>query len=375
MSKDTVCVLPWISIDRNTDMSYDTTAPCCLFQPGENIDIKSYWNHHRIKQLRSNLQNGIRDEGCTQCWEAEDKGIPSLRQSVNKDRLHQYKDRIPLVELEQKPVQIKINTGNSCNFSCRMCLPAYSSRVKKVWDVLGRTGDAPFNFDSYYQYVEKNHRELRYIDVLGGEPLFNKKFRDLLTFLIDNKSAEKITLFITTNGSLLSKNIIALLKQFENVVLNVSIDAVGDMQEYIRPGCDWKKLESNLKLLVEENISFQVASTISVLNILHLEELENWCLTNNYHFSQPMTVYEPLDLAPHNLPHQLHEFVPEKYKSFLNQEINDDALNFIKQMDNFWKTDIRTVSPLWNKVWEDLHWHNVNELENLKETALKYVNT
>ena len=44
-------------------------------------------------------------------------------------------------------------------------------------------------------------------------------------------------------------------------------------------------------------------------------------------------------------------------------------------MDNFWKTDIRTVSPLWNKVWEDLHWHNVNELENLKETALKYVNT
>mgnify|MGYP003677009507 CR=1 FL=1 len=315
-----ICILPWISIDRNRTRSSDevSLAPCCLYE-----SKISHTNSNEIVELRSDFLEGKKPAGCRLCWENEDKGFSSLRQSVNKGRLQSYKDRLTKTNLEDKPSQVKYTAGTECNLACRMCLPTFSSKVKKVWEIINRKpnteADELLNNDKYI--------------------LANKNVKNLLKELIVSNDNEHITLHIVTNATRIDQSTIELLKKFKDVVLSISMDGIGKIQEYIRPGCSWKVLEKNIKLLQDNNFSLQVVSTISVLNIIHLEELEKWCMDNNIHWANPTVVYNPPELCPHNLPYQLHEDVPQKYKKYL----------------------------------DNLHWQNNNKLIELYKIAKKYV--
>ena len=181
-------------------------------------------------------------------------------------------------------------------------------------------------------------------------------------------------MYICTNATRIDDRLIEILKQFKDVVLSISIDGVGRLQEYIRPGCNWQKFQDNIKYLKEQNIKFQMVPTLSVLSILNLKELEDWCNENNYYLAQPTIVETPDELSPHNLPVQLHSDVPEKYKKFvLAKTITADALNFIRKLDHYWKTNIIDVIPVWQKVFDNLHWQQQQKLEKYNSIAKKYV--
>jgi hypothetical protein len=83
----------------------------------------------------------------------------------------------------------------------------------------------------------------------------------------------------------------------------------------------------------------------------------------------------PADLSPHNLPYQLHDLVPEKYKKYLQPEPTHDPVNFIKQLDKYWKTDVTKVMPEWRRVFDKLHWKENQSLKQLNDVAKKYVNS
>jgi MoaA/NifB/PqqE/SkfB family radical SAM enzyme len=166
---------------------------------------------------------------------------------------------------------------------------------------------------------------------------------------------------------------VEMIKKFKDVVLSISIDGVGKIQEYIRPGCNWEKLKANILLLKRNGISIQVASTISVLTILRLQELEDWCRENEIFWSQPGLIDKPSELSPHNLPYQLHDLVPEKYEKYIKPEATHDPVNFIKQLDQYWNTDVSEVMPEWKRVFDKLHWKQNSELERLNEVAKRYV--
>ena len=152
------------------------------------------------------------------------------------------------------------------------------------------------------------------MDITGGEPFYHKKAKNLLRELIRTGDNVHITLHITTNATRIDLDTVALIKKFKDVVLTISVDGVGDVQEYIRPGCNWNKLSENIRLLKTNGISLQVASTISVMTILRLPDLEDWCNKNDIFWSHPGLIDKPGELSPHNLPYQLHYLVPEKYK-------------------------------------------------------------
>ena len=372
-----ICILPWISIDRNRTRSSDevSLAPCCLYESKiSHTNIDDYWNSNEIVELRSDFLEGKKPAGCRLCWENEDKGFSSLRQSVNKGRLQSYKDRLTKTNLEDKPSQVKYTAGTECNLACRMCLPTFSSKVKKVWEIINRKpnteADELLNND---KYILANRKHIDYIDITGGEPFFHKNVKNLLKELIVSNDNEHITLHVVTNATRIDQNTIELLKKFKDVVLSISMDGIGKIQEYIRPGCSWKVLEKNIKLLQDNNFSLQVVSTISVLNIIHLEELEKWCMDNNIHWANPTVVYNPPELCPHNLPYQLHEDVPQKYKKYLDKPMSDDPVGFIKDLDRYWNTDIVKHMPEWNKVFNNLHWQHNNKLIELYKIAKKYV--
>lgn len=372
-----ICILPWIAIDRNRTRSSDkvSLAPCCLYESKEShTDIDSFWNSGEMTDLRRDFVEGKKPEGCRLCWENENKGFKSLRQSVNESRLENYKERLEQTTVQYKPSQVKYTAGNQCNLACRMCLPTFSSKVKKVWDILNKESttveDDILNED---RYILANKKDINYIDITGGEPFYHKRVKSLLKELVKSGDNEHITLHIVTNATRIDNETIDLLKKYKDVVLSVSMDGIGEIQEYIRPGCSWKKLQHNIKLLQENKFSLQVVSTISVLNIIHLQGLEAWCLENKIHWANPSVIYNPAELSPHNLPYQLHNEVPQKYKKYLNKEMTHDPVGFIKDLDRYWTTDIIKCMPEWDKVFNALHWKHNDELVKMNTTAKNYV--
>jgi sulfatase maturation enzyme AslB (radical SAM superfamily) len=375
-NKKNICILPWIAVDRNRNTGGEISlGPCCLWQSKETYkDVKTYWNNNELVQLRKDFINDERPSSCRLCWKNEDAGIKSLRQSVNEGRLERYKDRLTQTVLSYAPAQIKFTVGKECNLACRMCLPQWSSKVQKVWEVLGKkqqTEDDQISVDP--SYILENRKDIEYIDIMGGEPFYHKKAKNLLKELIKTKDNEHITVYITTNATRIDLDTIYLLKQFQDVVLSISIDGIGKVQEYIRPGCDWDKMVKNIKLLKHHGISLQVVATIGVLNILGLQDLENWCHENQIHWGQPTLIEKPVELQPHNLPYQLHEFVPEKYKKYIDEKPTHDPVNFVRDLDRYWQTDIVKPIPEWKNVFDNLHWHNINYLKKINQEAEKYV--
>jgi organic radical activating enzyme len=372
-----ICVLPWISVDRNTEVNKDriSLSPCCYYNSKGNYqDIDEYWNSKEIQQLRQQFTKDERPSGCSICWKLEDNNMKSLRMSVNESRLGKYKERFNKSFLEDKPVQVKYTVGNQCNLSCRMCVPTSSMGVQKVWQAIGRSDKPKLDTFDYYNYILDNSETIRYIDVMGGEPFYHKKTKQLLQTLVDKQHADKITLYIVSNATKIDQKTISLLKHFKEVVLTISTDGVGKLQEYIRPGLKWSQFESNLELIKKNNINFQIASTLNVLNILNYEELEDWCMEKGYNITNPTIIEYPKEMAPHNLPIRLRHLVPERFKQILDsKEIDADSLNFVRQLDKYWNTDVTKVIPQWQDVLDNLHWSNIEQLKQMDKELEKYV--
>lgn len=371
-----ICILPWISIDRNRTRASDKVSltPCCLYESSKaHSKIDDYWNDTETVSLRKSLLAGDRPSGCRLCWENEDKGLKSLRQSVNEGRLEQYTQRLSETNLTHKPVQVKYTAGIECNLACRMCLPTFSSKVARVWDILGKQSNTQTDdLLNDRDYILNNSEHIEYLDITGGEPFYHKNVKSLLQALVDKNDNDHITLHIVTNATRIDNQTIELLKKFKDVVLSISMEGVGGIQEYIRPGCDWKQLLDNIKKLQDNLFSLQVVSTISVLNIIHLQDLERWCHENNLFWAQPAMIDNPPELSPHNLPYQLHEFVPERYKQYLTKGMTHDPVGYIKDLDKYWNTDITQQMPEWESVFNNLHWQNNEQLVNMNEVAKKY---
>ena len=372
-----ICVMPWIAVDRNRNnkTGRTTLTPCCLYEPEEEYnDIDSFWNSDEIIKLRKDFLTGNRPKGCRVCWRAEDNGIKSMRKSVNDSMLEEYKDRLSQTEVSASPIKVKFTVGEECNLACRMCLPNFSTKVSKVWEIIGKKQNMePDNILNSPEYILQNRKNIRNIDIIGGEPFYHKRAKDLLRALIKSGDNEHITLHIITNATRIDNETIDIIKRFQDVVLSISLDGVGAVQEYIRPGCDWDRLVNNIKLLKTNGISIQVVSTISVLTLLRLQELEDWCAENEIPWGQPGMIDNPSEMSPNNLPYQLHTLVPEKYKKYIKAGPTQDPVNFIKQLDQYWKTDITKVMPEWKRVFEKLHWKQNHKLEKLNEVAKKYV--
>ena len=348
--KKNICILPFISMDRNPYDEGLPAGPCCMYQQQQEkiYDFEKYWQSKELKALRQEFRENKKPKGCWKCFEMESKGKKSIRQNTNESRLGLHRDLIEASDDELAPIEIKLKVGALCNLACRMCVTNVSSRVNAVYRSIGWQTLEPYKYDVDAENMLKLHANtIRYIDVVGGEPFFNKKLLDLLKWLNDNGHAQQMTMYITSNGMFYNEKLLGLLQSFKEVVLIISLDGVGKVHEYIRPGCDFQLVESNILKFRDNGINVLVQSTISILNVLHLDKLDQWCEEKKIHNPQKHIVYDPKQLHPRNLPVELKVQVPEGYKKFVAEEPTDDYKTFMSELDKYWKTDIKAYMPEW----------------------------
>ena len=349
----TTCILPWIALDRNSDTSKPAYAPCCLYQGKDpKHDFAEYWNSAELQEIRTQMKAGQKPAGCWKCYNDEDLGKKSMRQSVNESRLMPHASLLDQEHTKLKPLQVKLLAGASCNLACRMCVSHVSSKVHKVWESIGLPLKDPYRYDQDSEnIIKQNADSVRYIDLMGGEPFYNKRVQNLIQWLVDGNHANHITVYVTTNAMLLDDRLISNLKQFENVVVIVSLDAVGKKHEYIRPGAVWETIVFNIEKLQRNKLNVLIQPVISAINILCLPELIEWCNKRKLHMTQMSLVHEPVPLHPKNLPSSLKPLVDTRFHSFIQEESTDSSIEFIKKLDSHWNTKIYDYMPEWRDVY------------------------
>lgn len=287
---DTLCTLPWMHLEVSNK---GNIKPCCVSQQVlgniKKDKIKEIFFNDQMQTLRHQMLSGSKPSGCDECWNLEKLGLKSPRlkhQPPNKQ------DWISKIILNPTIKYLDLKPGIVCNFKCRICSPGASSmhvqeqaREKKIEINLPEDW-----IDSQSNQIFDIIDDVNDIYMCGGEPFLMKNLTRLIENIISKGRAKNIKLHYNSNGSIYPDFLIDHWKQFQFVTLQLSIDNIGARFELERGG-NWVEVEKNIKDLIAlrlPNLEIFLMPTISVMNVLYLDEIEDWAnnlgLKINYSF-------------------------------------------------------------------------------------------
>ena len=339
--------------------------------------LGSAWNSEYMLSVRERLVKGQQVQDCGQCYRKERNGEYSFRQRANehwadetKQVLDQYnsydieyekandfeKEKMQMTKymVEDMPVYLDIRFGNLCNLKCRMCTGLYSKKFGEELESIANTDEkfrmlAPdsakvYNFDWYdnpnfWKELEQYMPHIKLLYLTGGEPTLVQGNYDFLQQLIDKGYAKNIGLVFNTNVTNFQDRFLNIISKFRHVCLNLSIDGIGGVQEYIRYPSKWKAIVKNMNMLMDKikstNTKFDLVftPTISILNVGSFHELIDWC----YNFSNanpsdkiywdmvPIFLHGPQFQDMIHASHDLRQFAINNLESVEQKQIDHFA--------------------------------------------------
>jgi hypothetical protein len=133
--------------------------------------------------------------------------------------------------------------------------------------------------ENFYKSLSDKITNLKELHISGGEPWLIRQHTEMLKFVPDdtiisyhtNLNYDKETIMFMYNQ----------LKDHKNVVINCSIDSIGDKLTYIRNPLNWDKAIENLNTIISLFPNTVICQTVSVLNFLDIDELYTYFKNNN----------------------------------------------------------------------------------------------
>ena len=329
---DTFCTLPFTHL--STRPNGDIT-PCCRSRDTlgniKDMTFEEAWNSERQQQLRKDLLNGVRNKYCYQCWDMEDQGSISMRQSMNKIRSHMVPKKLDSEMPFVVPV-LELKMSNLCNFRCRTCKPELSTTWMKDWNavkheyeslgIVNNTArEENFNKDEFVEDILKLAPTIEIVEFAGGEPLMDPLHYKVLEVL--EPYASNITVKYSTNLSKLKFgkfDTLASWSKFKGVDLSLSIDGHPALNDYIRTESDTKVLAQNLRDVKRElggKYEGRAALCYSAWNVFGLPDSYDYfehVLDTPVHGN---IAWDPIFINPQVLPNELKLKASEKYKEYL----------------------------------------------------------
>ena len=347
-----------------------TRKICC------NVDLPRFNNFsemHRdasVKKLVSDLESGIKNERCRECWKFESIGATSMRQTFLK--YQKTKQSYELESANKKIRHLVLSTGIKCNFACRTCGPnASSGHVKEYEDRTGKTYEEGSVPDTDMTLLKQDLSDVITIEVLGGEPFLNLEHLEIIKHIGTLPTAKNCQLNYTTNGSVrLRSNIFDNFKNFKEVNICLSIDAVGKPFDYIRTLGKWNDVQKNIDKLIElkekmKNIRIVAHPTIGSLNILLIDDLFSYFKDKEIdyylgfcdypkHYSldifndrQKAFIVDTLSKSKH---HKVDQIINKVNSANFKTEYLADFINAVKFTNKYRKLDYAEYLPELNRL-------------------------
>lgn len=317
---------------------------CCRSAPVgyiQNQTLEEIWNNGTMQEVRRQVLSGERPEVCKPCFDLEDQGVESLRQRhingvIPEARINLYPNALDALTdnytmpFEFPTMEIKLN--NLCNLKCRMCNPLDSTNWKD-WDsvvpfykkennylvptverLVEKPGQyiGPFdNTDNWWSSFEKLIPHFKRVEFAGGEPLMDPQHYKILDML--KPYGKNIEIKYATNGTTLGisrgRTIHDYWPYFRSVAVNVSIDGIHDVYNYIRGNSDFNQVEENIKEIKKiPNVSRIVgAFTAQAGNILQAAECIDYFINKMDIVFYSHRVSYPNCLSAQVLPQELKD--------------------------------------------------------------------
>ena len=388
MNSKTFCVLPFMHLATNASGNYRI---CCNSTPGKNQildeqgksmnlarhDIEDVWNSEFYQAIRKQLLNNERPEICQRCFSEEDAGVKSSRQSFNEGWYREDVDT-SIVQSKMDIRYIDLRLGNLCNLTCRMCNPYASSQWIKEWNDVVETAELVpnekldqseterlskmdwFENQKVWDNIAKIADSIEEIYLTGGEPTLAVKQYDLFEYLHSNNLSKKIRLKYNTNLTNIPDEMLTHWKKFKTIKINASIDAVGELDRYVRYPSAWSKIEENFKKLRElDNVRLQIHSTIQTYNILDLDKLYKWADSIEFSDVYLNILNHPKCLNIKVLPSEIKNQVEKKLAPYMDRPKVKQMIDYMNSED-WYQTHWKEFMAYTNKLDES---RNENILE------------
>lgn len=275
------------TIDPAGSYSPCTALGGSMFNFGDQT-FKLTWQDPKLQSVRQRSINGEKLDMCRRCWSEEDLDFTSERQYLIKD----LPDKLDYTDpgyYMSGPKHLNIKVSNICNLRCRTCQSKDSylyhiegAHYEKTYK-LARTVYTMEKFKKHFTDAQLDElfefsNNLERIELYGGEPFLDDQVPGYLLRLVDTGLSKNIDLSVSTNATHeLTDTWCKILNNFKNVILNVSIDAIGNQFTYMRHPGKWEIVEKNLNDFFEleyaaesNNITIQPVITVSALNVLSL---------------------------------------------------------------------------------------------------------
>jgi MoaA/NifB/PqqE/SkfB family radical SAM enzyme len=384
----TFCMYPWIHLH-----AYPTgeAFPCCHAEMNigkigncRTQELKEIWNDTRLKLLRKDMLNEVANPTCNRCYEQENNGFFSGRQSANKHHGHHI-NRVEQTQLDGHVEKFEmtywdIRFSNLCNLSCRSCGHIFSSSWYQdqaklaggdwkdrntVLNYAGRTEtDMWEQLEPHLDYVEQ-------IYFAGGEPLLMEEHYNILAELVKRKRFDVRLIYNTnfTHTKLKGKSVFEYWKQFDSVAVGASLDAAGPRAEYIRKGTDWAVVENNRRemLAVCPEVDFYISPTLSIMNAWHLPDFHQDWVKKGLIKAQDLNVNILQDPVFYRI-----DVATSEYKAQLATKFTDH-INWLRGQDKLsratvgFESAIKFMMATDNTHLIDTFWRKTHELDSIRK--------
>lgn len=387
----TFCMHPFTGLATRED---GAICVCCRSHPIGFIDkenLEDIWNGPTMKRIRKQVLSGQQPKECEPCFSLENQGVESLRQrhiggKIPEARINMYPDAVSKMRedfsmpFEIPTMELKLN--NLCNLKCRMCHPMDStswndwSQVKEfylkenniMYDIIAvhDLENKPFldkfqDSPEWWAALEKNLPYFRRVEFAGGEPLMDPQHYRILDMLqpYAHQIEIKYATNLTTLGINKGRTVHEYWPNFRSVAVNVSLDGMGNVYEYIRGNASWDQVVQNIKEIQKfPNISRIVgAVTVQVSNVLVLDKMVEYFLNDLGIVFHTHRVEYPKILSAqvlpaklkalaiqrlHDVSYRLKEFkLVKEYPELLDYTLGQiqDNINYLRARDQHEKWD------------------------------------
>lgn len=264
----------------------DTTGRighCCI----QNREIQVNWNDvidlnewykssTWLNNIRNDVNTGIENTACDNCWKNENAGKESKRIRVNK----QYGKTSHSIQ------HLDLRLSNKCNLQCKMCSGGFSDQLVNLAyelksngidsDLLNYIPSQPSNVDiKTLLDLVLELPDLKTLRFAGGEPFIMPEVEEFLFKLVERGKTDLDIEFIT-NCTSAKTRIIETLEKFKRVELMCSIDAIEDALEYQRYPAKWKTIERNFIKMYNSKCIVGLTPCISMLTYHNMTDFFNW---------------------------------------------------------------------------------------------------
>lgn len=304
-----------------------------------------YWNSQRIRALRMQKLTGSMNPACGICQHQDEIGNHSKRIKENLKSVifydHNFQksyDQSPHKKFfdyslanggltQTSPLSYHLSLGNDCDLACVMCGPQASYKLGRDYQALGwikenrrmNWTDDPVVWNDFCRVLLETPNLLS-LHIVGGEPLINKRFIELLDLLVRENRTD-LSFSFTTNANHRLDHFYDRLAKFSRVDIGLSVETISNSNDYVRYGSKIDSILSNIdhiKRTAPSNVELVIRTVPTMLTITEYDRVIDWCWQEDFLLYSYFAV-NPAWQQIQVLPTSLRETLIPRYQALLEK--------------------------------------------------------